>query len=317
MYACLLEPLPSPHHSNPAVAGKNLWQELDPHDFGVSSRAALRAVLLHSPGLASAPTDSPLSDTAAAAALASAGEHDRQRHWEPWRLELVSAAWDVLSAALRVGRGAAKQQHHREAAAAAAPELRLDDLISLFHGEAHPDVRARLLPSAAGAAARLRDAFECYILPAILTHAQQQQRQPTTVPFAAWLDYYAHVSAATDSDTEFAAALCGPWRLVEGVRGGGGTLLARGSAAAEAILAADARLRSGVAGRPALPAQPPTHIAVLVSHADGRRSVARIVSDAFLAEASGAHGAAPPEAVLLARLAAAGIADAVGASLDF
>lgn len=256
------------------------------------------------------PTDSPLSDTAAAASLAAAGAADRQRHWEPWRLELVSAAWELLSAALRRG---AKQQ--RGGAAAQEEQLGLDALLGLFHGEAHPDVRARLLPSAAAAATRFRDAFECYILPTLLAPAPPQ-RGPVAVPHAAWLDYYAHVSAATDSDTEFAATLCGPWRLAEGVRGGGGTLLPRGSAAAAAVLAADARLRAGVAGRPALAAPPPTHVAVLVTHASGRQSVARIVADAFLAEASGG-GAPPPEPVLLARLAAAGVSDAIAASLDF
>ena len=151
---------------------------------------------------------------------------------------------------------------------------------------------------------------------------------PLLVTRAAWVEYYAHVSAAADSDAEFAQSLCGPWRLSEATA----ALLRKGSAASAAIEAATKMLRAGVAGRPALSSGAPLTCAVLVTHADGQRSVERIASDSFLVEStasrsssssgSGQWGArtkarTTAEGVLLARLAAAGVSDAVSASLDF
>ena len=274
--------------------GKNLWQELDPHDTGVSSREALRAALLHAPG-----------HTASAEALAGSPL------WDPARLALAAAAWDLVSAVL--------WQRRRHGGAGGG--VTVDELVGLFRGEAHPGVRARLVPTAAAAATRLRDAFECYVLPEL-----QLQTSPGAGPAAsaaaaaaaavvtrdAWMWYYAHVSAAADSDAEFAQALCGPWQLAEGLRSG--VLLPHGSPAVEA---ACALLRASAAGRPALPSSPPSHLAVLVTHAGGRRSVERVAADAFLIDASSPGAGVPSESVLLARLAAAGVRDAVAASLDF
>ena len=115
--------------------GKNLWQELDPHDTGVSSREALRAALLHAPG-----------HTASAEALAGSPL------WDPARLALAAAAWDLVSAVL--------WQRRRHGGAGGG--VTVDELMCLIRGEAHPGVQARLGPvPTAAAAATTRDAFEC------------------------------------------------------------------------------------------------------------------------------------------------------------
>jgi hypothetical protein len=129
----------------------------------------------------------------------------------------------------------------------------------------------------------------------------------------AWLAYYAHVSAAVDNDSVFERIVTECWRLGEGAAAA--LLLPQGSAAAATIARVARTGRPDGSARTSAPSAassrgaPTTHVAVIVTHGDGRRSLERVAADAFLDPAD--------EEAVLARLAATGVEDAVGVSRDF